>query len=96
MDRDNKFYKVGFFRREGGAEECMTPHSRLPRAIAAAPFARLDGASELFATALLHQYIFPALVEDFFDSFRHVDDLRSWNQVVILLNISVVELFIPK
>jgi len=68
----------------------------LPRAVAGTSLARLNRTGQLLAPALLHQNVLPALVEHLFDVLRYVDDLRRGDDLVILLNITVIQLLIPE
>lgn len=79
-------------RNTGG----YTKERNIPGAVAGASLAGLNGASELLATPLLNQNIFPAVVQDFLDSFGNIDNARSRYKVVIFLDVAVIELLKPE
>lgn len=68
----------------------------VPGTVTAASLAQLNGAGELLPAALLHQNIFPPLVQHLFYSLRHIDDLGCWDGIIVLLDVAVVHLVPPE
>lgn len=68
----------------------------VPSAVTAAPLARLYSAGELLPAALLHQNVFPPLVQHLLYSLGHIDDLGCWDCIVVFLDVAVVHLVPPE
>lgn len=60
------------------------------------PMANFNSTSQFLATADLYQYELPPLIKDFFDVFRHVDNLAGRDHFVVSLHVSVVQFVKPE
>ena len=61
-----------------------------------ASFTRLDGTRQLFATPNFYNHELPALIQDFFDIGRDVDDLTRMDDLVIAVDVSIKHLVVPE
>lgn len=68
----------------------------LPGTVITASLAELDSASQLLATPLLDEDIVPTLVQDLLDPVGDVDDRGRRDEIVVLLDVTVVELLVPE
>ena len=62
----------------------------VPRAIPAASFTQFDSTRKFLGTTLLHDNVFPPFIQNFFYPLGHVDDLKTWDHLVVFLNVAVV------